>query len=487
MSTHAAPPPDAFAPHDSEAGPRLAMPLLQWFVAVLLICQVLLLFRDLAPARMVIRMTAFGGSLLLLATTRGHGRRGRHPAYALGAVTLGVLGIAIFHPDTTNLVAGVAQAALYASVMAPLFWVPRLRLDTRVLRETVLILWIFHTASAALGVLQVYYPGSFQPPVSSIIMSKGKGYLESLMITAWNGKRVFRPMGLTDIPGGASISGLYAVLFGAGFFLTRRRAWWMAASAGSMALGMTALYLSQVRAVLVMTGIALAVLVAILIRRRDVARLGTLGAVAAAVFLGGYVAAMSLAGPSVARRMASLTSARPGTVYYRERGHFLAEAFTRMLPEAPYGRGLGHWGMMSSYFGRGGDAKSVWVEIQWAGWIVDGGAPLVILYCITLLTSLWMAWKIASGRSPRSAPDLPFWGAVVLAHGIGAFALTFSYPIFLSQPGMEFWLLNAALFAAARQAHRRDRALLGIPEPETEPVVHSPVTVAVPRPRRLRR
>lgn len=468
MSTHAHRRPDFFAARAARvasaasAAPapggdeRPVQPLIQWFVATLLVCQVALLLPELSPVRLLVRVVAFGGSLALLALVRG-ARRARHPAFTLGALTILVVAVAVFHPDTTNLVAGAAQAALYASVLAPVFWVPRLHLDTRVLRQTVLILWAFHTLSAALGVLQVYYPGAFQPPVSSIIASKGKGYVQSLMITTASGVRVFRPMGLTDIPGGASISGMYAMLFGAGFFLTRRTAWWMAATTTSMALGMTALYLSQVRAVLVMTGIALAVLVAILARRGDVARLGMLGAVAGLVFAGGYVAAMSLAGPSVARRMASLTGARPGTVYYNERGHFLSDAFNRLLPEAPFGRGLGHWGMMASYFGRD-DPNPVWVELQWAGWIVDGGAPLALLYCAAILVSLWMAWKIASGREPRAAPDLPFWGAVVLAQGIGAFALTFSYPIFLSQPGMEFWLLNACLFAAARHAYGVERA-----------------------------
>jgi len=457
VSTRAHAPPEVFAPPAAAAAEeRIAAPLIQWFVVFLLLCQVALLFPELSAVRLLIRVAAFGASLVMLASVRG-GARTRHPAYTVGALTLGVVAVAVLHPDTTNLVAGTAQAALYASIMAPLFWVPRLRLDTRVLRQTVLILWTFHTLSAALGVLQVYFPGSFQPPVSSIIASKGRGYVQSLMITTANGVRVFRPMGLTDIPGGASISGLYAVLFGAGFFLTRRTAWWMAAAGTSMALGMTALYLSQVRAVLVMTGVALAVLVAILVRRGDVARVGTLGVVASTVFAGGYVAAMSLAGPSVARRMASLTQARPGAVYYNERGHFLLDAVNKLLPEAPFGRGLGHWGMMASYFG-GNDPKSVWVEIQWAGWIVDGGAPLALLYLAAIVAALLMALRIATGRAPRDARDLPFWGAVVVAHGIGALALTFSYPVFLSQPGMEFWLLNACLFAAARHAYAVERA-----------------------------
>ena len=457
MSTQAQPLPQSFAPPAPlPPGERVTGPLIQWFIAGLLICQVLLLIPEVSPVRVVIRIAAFGGSLLMLAAVRGP-RRKRHPAYNLAAATLGVVAIAIFHPDTSNLVAGTAQAALYASVMAPLFWVPRLQVDTRVLRQTVLILWTFHTLSAALGVLQVYYPGAFQPPVSAIIASKGKGYIQSLMITTANGMRVFRPMGLTDIPGGASISGMYAVLFGAGFFLTRRTAWWMAATAASMTLGMTALYLSQVRAVLVMTGIALAVLVAILVRRGEVGRLGMLGTLGAAVFAVGYVFAMSLAAPSVARRVGTLTANRPGAIYYNERGHFLIDAFTRMLPQAPFGQGLGHWGMTATYFGHD-DPNPVWVELQGAGWIVDGGAPLAFLYFAAIAAALLMAWRITGARQPRAAPDLPFWGAVVLAQGIGAFALTFSYPIFLSQPGMEFWILNACLFAAARHARGLEKA-----------------------------
>jgi hypothetical protein len=387
------------------------------------------------------------------------GPGGRHPSAVLGFLALFVVALAIFHPDTTNLTAGGAQAALYASVMAPLFWVPRLRVDTKTVRQTAMILWAFHSVSAALGVLQVYFPGQYQPHLSAIIASKGKGYLESLMIITANGTHVFRPMGLTDIPGGASISGLYAVLFGTGFFLTRRNPWMMALSAFTMALGMTCLYLSQVRAVLVMTGIAVTVVAAILAWRRDIPRLGTLAGAFTAIAVAGYTFAMALAGPSVARRVATLTAERPGAVYYHERGHFFLDALTRQLPQAPFGSGLGHWGMMATYFGNGqGDpSKAVWVEIQWAGWIVDGGAPLAILYCAALLVAIWTAWRVARAKPPEGAPDLPFWGAIVLAHGIGAFALTFSYPIFLSQPGMEFWLLNAALFAAARHARREAR------------------------------
>jgi hypothetical protein len=428
------------------------------FLVFTLLCSVLVLVPDLSPVRMLLRVTTFLGSLTMLVLLRGRG--GRHPAWLFGALAMAVVAVQILNPGTSGLLAGTAQATLYLAVMAPLFWVPRLDLDVRVVRRVALILWAFHTVSAALGVLQVYFPGHFQPSLSSVISGR-RDYLDALMITTTAGVRVLRPMGLTDVPGGAAISGLYAMLFGTGFFLTRRTPGMMAAAALSMVLGTTCLYLSQVRAVMVMTGIAVVAMGGILVWRRDIARLGTLAAVAAVVGMGGYAAAMALAGPTVARRVATLTATRPGTVYYQQRGHFLYDAVTRVLPENPFGMGLGHWGMTALYFGRPGDVqrRDVWVEIQWAGWIVDGGALLVLFYAGALLVALWTVWKVARARAPAGAPDLPFWGTVVLAHGIGAAALTFSYPIFLSQPGMEFWLLNALLFAAAR--HERRRALAG--------------------------
>ncbi|HSU15207.1 hypothetical protein [Longimicrobium sp.] len=425
------------------------------FMVFVLLCGVLLLVPGIGPLRMALRIATFGGSLVLLAGLRGRG--GIHPAAPVGLLAMLVVVIQVMSPGTTSLLAGTAHATLYLAVMGPLFWVPRLDPDVRVIQRVALILWVFHTASAALGVLQVYFPGQFQPQISAVIANR-KDYLDALMITTTSGIRVFRPMGLTDLPGGAAISGLYAVLFGTGFFLTRRTPWTIAASALSMVIGMTCLYLSQVRAVLVMTGIAVVMVVAILIWRRDLMRVWALGGTAVAMAIAGYGVAVALAGPSVAKRVATLTASRPGAVYYHERGHFFTELFTNILPKSPFGMGLGHWGMMATYFGRPGDASpGVWVEIQWAGWIVDGGIPLALFYATALVMALWAAWKVARAPAPAGAPELPFWGIIVLAYGVGAFALTFSYPIFLSQPGMEFWLLISLLYAVARHERRRAR------------------------------
>jgi hypothetical protein len=417
------------------------------FVVLLIVCQVALLFGSIGPFRLGVRILAFGTSLLLLMGLRGRGGR-PHPAATVAIMTLVVVFFALANPNTTNLLGGLAQAALYAAVLGPLFWVPRLTIDLAVLRRTVMILWAFHSLSAGLGVLQVYRPGSFQPNLSSVVVGKGKGYVESLKITTASGARVFRPMGLTDVPGGAAISGLYAVLFGIGFFLTRRSPAMVVGALASMGTGMVCLYLSQVRALLVMTGISIVAVLAVLVWRRDTMRAATLGGSLAGIVVAGYAVAVSLAGPAVTRRLGTLMTAHPSQVYYSNRGHFLQQTLQDLLPRYPLGAGLGKWGMMAVYFPSSVTEQTFWVEVQWTGWIVDGGVPLTLAYVAALLVALWTAWNIARGR--RGGGELPFWGAVVLAYSVGAVALTFSYPLFLGQAGMEFWLLNATLFAASR-------------------------------------
>jgi hypothetical protein len=86
------------------------------------------------------------------------------------------------------------------------------------------------------------------------------------------------------------------------------------------------------------------------------------------------------------------------------------------------------------------------VEIQWTGWLLDGGVPLMIAYVVGLMKACLTAWKIAICRQ---LGDFKFWGGLIFAYNIGALAITFNYPLFISQSGMEFWLLNTALFVAA--------------------------------------
>jgi hypothetical protein len=104
--------------------------------------------------------------------------------------------------------------------------------------------------------------------------------------------------------------------------------------------------------------------------------------------------------------------------------------------------------MINDYFGDKFNplTKPLWAEIQWTGWLYDGGLPLIIAYTGALLMACYTVWKIA--MNPK-IETLQIWAGIVLAYDVGAIVITFNYPLFNSQMGMEFWLVNTALFVAA--------------------------------------
>jgi hypothetical protein len=312
-----------------------------------------------------------------------------------------------------------------------------------------LVIFIFHTLSATAGVLQARFPGQFEANLSTAISSQGKSYVESLKISLASGQRVFRPMGLTDVPGGAAMAGFYTVLFGIGFFLTSRGAWMRLLCLGSIAIGMVCLYLSQVRSVLVLTAISVLAFCGLLLWQRRTSRVLLLGGLLLAIVALSFTYAVSLGGKSVTRRMSTLIEDRPGAVYYKNRGIFLEETIYVLLPQYPLGAGLGRWGMVRSYFGDETNTSSdaIYAEIQWTGWLLDGGIPLILAYVAALLMALLVSIRISLNRN---IGDLYIWGGIILAYSAGALATTFNYALFIGQGGMEFWLLNALLFAAAR-------------------------------------
>ena len=372
------------------------------------------------------------------------------PARTTAIAIIGILGIGVFHPTAATPIAALAQIGLYLAILAPLFWVPRLTVGVQTLHILLAILWGFASVGSGLGVVRVYFPGSFQPSISPVILAMNHGYLQSLMITTSSGVRVLRPMGLTDVPGGAASSGFYAVLLGIGFFLTTKRTWLLVPALGSVLLGMMCLYLSQVRSLLVMTAISVIAVTAVLALRRDYKRLGGFGVVLVFLVIVSFRSAVSLAQGSVEKRVGSLAAGTPGEVYGRNRGQFLSEAFNDLLPRYPLGAGVGRWGMMNSYFGNHANPnEGIWAEIQWTGWVLDGGFPLILAYVGCLLITMWTTLRIARWRGGRD-PTLSLWAAVIAGYSIGTLALTFSYPVFLSQTGMEFWLLSTVLYAAAR-------------------------------------
>lgn len=428
---------------------------LQAFILVQIACQLALLFPALGPFRVIFRIASFGGSLALLALLPG--TRLRYPAMPAALAVLGLLLVGLLHPTTNTIAAAGGQIMLNLAILAPVFWVTRIALDLKVLRRLLLTLWLFHSASAFMGVVQTYFPGRFQPNLTTVFSGREMDYLESLMITTSSGERVYRPMGLTDVPGGAATGGFFAVLFGIGFFLARTTSARMkAACLGSMILGLMAILMSQVRSTLVMLGCCLVVIIATLIQRSEGRKLAALAVTLAILTLAGFAGAVAIGGDSVTNRLATLVEESPLEVYRQNRGYFLQGTIEELLPLYPFGAGLGRWGMTHLYFGDDSDTDTamLWAEIQWTGWLFDGGVPLILAYVAAIGITLYTTWTIIMRSDKRRQGDLWLWGTVVLAYSCGAAAVTFNYPIFIGQGGLEFWLLNTALYTVYRNSRR---------------------------------
>ncbi len=423
------------------------------------VCQIALLSGSIGQVRVLVRMAVFGTSLALLFGLGGKGLPS--PAVKPAKFIIAIVALSFFNPGTNTLAAAAAQIGMYLAILGPLFWVPRLTIDLSNLRRVLLMIWIFQSLSAFIGILQVYYPGRFDASVSTVIMNEGRSYVRGLQYQNANGQLVFRAMGLSDIPGGAGAAGVSAVLFGAALMLTWRKWSRRMLATGTMVVGLAAIFLSHVRASLVMLAICAAALTVVLAirrarvratqaawRRREAGSLTRLLAVLGVVAFFGFTWAIAVGGNAVIERFSTLTAADPGTVYHQNRGHFIEESIQDLLPKYPLGAGLGRWGMMNHYFGDNSDPKTamIWSEEQFTAWLVDGGVPLIFVYLLAVAMTTMFAFRLA--LKPID-PELAIFAAVICSYDAGAVVASLGYPFFGSQMGMEFWMLNAALFAAA--------------------------------------
>ncbi|WP_224364809.1 O-antigen ligase family protein [Hyalangium versicolor] len=420
------------------------------FIAVQILSQLALLVESLAGLRVVFRIFSFGASLAMLVLVPG--RSLRHPSLPYVLAAMVIISVGFFHPDTGSHMAALAQLGIEFAVMAPLLWVTRLKMDATAFRRTLALLFLFNAASAGFGVLQVYFPGRFQPALSTVIGDMGDAYNQSLQFEMASGQRIFRPFGLTDTPGGASTGAFYSVLLGAGFLISAKRGVIRALSIGGIFLGIVSLYLCQVRSNAVMLLACLVAIAGVLAANGRLLRMTKLVLVVGGFAIGGFAWAVTLGGDAIANRWGTLVQAEAGDVYYSNRGHFLETTMGLYVPEYPLGAGLGRYGMAYTYFG---DKRQMglWAEIQWTAWLFDGGVPAMVLYPLGLLIAL--IWSLRMAFLQDDENEFWLWGTILVGYNIGAIAITFSYPFFLSQSGMVFWLINAALFAAYQQSRRQ--------------------------------
>jgi hypothetical protein len=437
--------------------------LLERFVIFEIVCQLALLSGALAQFRIFFRTGVFALSIGLLLLLPGRGRL--HPAAKVAVFVLVLLVLGMVNPGVNSALSAAAQFAIYLAILAPLFWVSRVRIDLPEMRRVLSLQWGFQALSATVGVLQVYFPGRFQFHISQVVEGNGAGYMSMLRFNNAFGEMVYRPMGLTDTPGAAAGAGFIAVLFATAFLLHERRRWMQALYAATMLIGMAAIYLSQVRVMLLMELICMAAMVGLLTLRigrgglrrpgrvLNGRRLMALTGLMSLVVVLGFTWAVAVGGTAVSERINSLTASNPGEVYQQNRGQFLFDTFENVLPQYPLGAGPGRWGMMAYYFGNPDNNRNpfLYSEIQWTGWIYDGGIPLVFLYALALALAMRVAYKIALNQ--RFA-ELGALGALVFAYDLSALAATFDGNYFIGGAGLDFWLLNAMLFNAAYHTFR---------------------------------
>lgn len=434
---------------------RRKLGVAEWFLLGEIVFQLALLVPSLnaGPLRVLWRVGVFAASLALLGMLRGKTRATPSNIAALWVIAL--LALEIFHPTSNTWLAAIAEFTMYVAILAPLFWMTRLRLDYQGFRRTLRLFWGYFGLSAAVGLLQVYFPGRFQPQLSPIVASMGSS-VQGLKITLANGARMFRPMGLTDMPGGAADAGMWAVLFGLGFLLTARpgRTQWArrALYVASMVVGMVVIYLSQTRVLLVVLAVWFVSLLALLFWRQRWREFGLLLLLVGLLGAGGLRWARGVGGQQMLQRVETLTGGSQGNLYARERGAFLSQTIHDLIPRYPLGAGLGRWGMMNTYFGNNRDPRRglVYVEIQWQGWVLDGGLPLLAAYLALLAVTMWSLAKIARRRGPMAV-----WALLCLAYDLGTLALTFDYTPFTGEMGVEFWFVNALVLTAASVSMER--------------------------------
>jgi len=374
---------------------------------------------------------------------------GHHPSAPLLLAVVGVLTLSYFHPDTQAL-PGVAQLVLYVAVASPIVWVTRLNLTLTHFRNVITLFWAFSSLGAFVGLLQVYYPDTFTPDVT--VVYSGRGVEEALGVVLASGERVLRPMGLSDVPGGAGFAGYYAVVFAIGLILSDAGKWTKRLALASIPIGLFIIYMSMVRSVLVISVISQVVLAFCLLRQGKIKLLNKVLLIVGVMTLVGLSTAFTTGGDTIYLRVMSLFEQSPVEVYNVNRGSFVRRTFLEYLPQYPFGAGAGRWGMMHYYFGpKGLYDRSMWAEINWTGWVYDGGIFLIAANVAMLSAAMWFAWSLARDRNRG---NIAIWAAIVFAYNMGILAMTFVGNPFVAGVGMDFWLLNGALFAA----HRYDLA-----------------------------
>jgi hypothetical protein len=445
---------------------------LERFLVIQAFIPVLLFVPGISAGRIVIRMAVFLiAPLVWFAIIQSGRTKGGSGWGALGLwlkLVCGWVALSVFHWETRSITAGAVQAVFYIAVLSPVFWAPKVLGATGQVGRLMALLLICNGVSAIVGLGQVFRPDTFNPPVIPGITGMAE---DSLMVQAatfadQNGRKILRPCGLTDSPGGAAAAAPAAVLIGLASALrpigTLRRL----ASLALAFCGMAVTYYSQIRQMFVMELVCLVVLAGVFVLQKNFGYATMLGGLGAVIVVGALSWVMATSGRVVVERFLGLADRSFKESYEKSgRAGMVANTLTVLMWDNPLGCGIGRWGAINTAFGAENDA-GVWVEVMIPAWVADGGIPLLVTYCIAIALAMLDTIRIAL-RS-RDA-DVRFWAAVVFALNLSVIATCFSYTTFLTVIGMQFWFLasvvHAADYLARREAAAKARRVSARPVP----------------------
>ena len=424
--------------------------LAEWFVVAQTLIPALLYVPGAQSFRLPIRIASYSIALFGLVLwwfKRGGHRSLPHPSERWLMLAVVYLLLMLFHPLTNGLMAGVAQVMLYVAIFCAVCWAPAYVERPRQLVRILAIMLICNGINSVVGVLQVYDPDRWMPRELSFVYASRGTALDIATYIGPDGRRIVRPPGLFDTPGAVCGAGTVAALIGLVFAL-ERFAWWKRfAALGFSLAGISAIYLSHVRASLVVTLGMMAIYAATLVVQGERKRLTAFVGLAAALVGIGLFGSVLIGGSSIQQRFSTLLQDDPGTIYYSARGQQLAAGFDELAEQYPFGAGLARWGMMRGYFGDPGnlDSTALWAEVQPNAWMLDGGLFLVGLYSAALLAAALFEWRLLSRLFNRGDR---MWAAVVTAVNVGTLALVFTFVPFATQVGLQYWFREGALHGA---------------------------------------
>jgi hypothetical protein len=428
----------------------------EWFAVGLTLLPALLFLPGSQAYRLPVRIGAYAISLVAFGLWwfhRSAGRKVRHPAQRWLIIALAWLVMEIAHPLTNSLTSGTAQVVLYFAIFCPVFWASAYVDGVRSLKRVLVVLLLCNGLNSSVGVLQVYDPDRWMPRELSANFTQNRDALAASTYIGPNGRRIVRPPGLFDTPGAVCSAGTIAALFGLIFFLEPVAWWKRLAALGLSVAGVSAIYLSHVRAsFIVVVGMMLAY-AAMLFLQNQRARLTAFGGVAVGLVVVGLSLSTILGGSSIRERFSTLLQDDPTELYYESRGVQLEYAFNSLIYNYPLGAGLARWGMMRSYFGNPAhlDSTEVFAEIQPNAWLLDGGVFLLVFYGLALVATAVYDLRLVLSLAAR---EDRLWAAAVVAANLGTLALVFSFVPFGTASGMQFWFLEGVLHGAMAERPR---------------------------------